>query len=479
MSPPRTWKPVRESSRGALCLALIVLLAQAPALGAEEDKPWRLREAAKTPSWLELGGTYRVRYEALSSSLLPGVGESDRLLAERLLLAVRAGNKKVFARLELEDSRTQLDDEFTPLGADDVNTAEILQAHLGLGFSDALRKGDRLDLLAGRMTVDLGSRRLVSRSRYPNTVNGFTGVHGAWRGPGVPGGTGGGKGLEAQAFFLLVVDRLPTERDRLDDYEAKLDRDNSNVRLWGGYLADPRLATDLQGEVYVLSLQEDDRSRAPTRNRHLVTTGARLLQAPAKTRWDFEVEAALQQGESRRTTAATDRNDLDHEAWFAHAHAAYTFDARGALRLILLYDYASGDDDPGDDKNGTFDALYGARDFELGPTGIFGLLPRSNLNTHGVMAELAVGSGRQLMAAYRPAWLASRRDGLTSIGARDPSGASGSFIGHQLEGRLRMNLLPGNLSLDIGGVYVSAGEFLKAQSVDDAIYGYLTTTFTF
>jgi len=466
-------------NRGASRLALIVLLAQAPALQAAEEEPWRLRAAAKTPSWLELGGTYRVRYEALSSSLFPGVEESDRLLAERLLLAVRAGKEKVFAKLELEDSRTQLDDENTPLGTDDVNAAEILQAHLGLGFSDALRKGDRLDLLAGRMTVDLGSRRLVSRSRYPNTVNGFTGVHGTWRGPGVPGGKAGEKAIEAQAFFLLPVDRLPTERDRLDDNDVQLDRDNSSVHFWGVHVSDPRLAADLRGEVYVLALQEGDRPRAPTRNRDFVTAGARLLRPPARARWDFEVETALQLGESRRSTSAADTNDLDHEAWFAHAHAAHTFGVREAPRLVLQYDYASGDDDPTDDKNGSFDPLYGARDFELGPTGIFGLLPRSNLSSPGAMLELSPGSGRSLMLAYRAAWLASRRDGLTSIGARDPSGASGSFIGHQLEARVRLNLLPGNLGLDVGGVYVSAGEFLTSQSVDDTTYGYVTTTFTF
>lgn len=466
-------------SCSASCLVLIVLLAQVPAPCAAEDEPWRLREAVKAPPWLELGGTYRVRYEALTSSLFPGVEESDRLLAERLLFAVRAGNQKVFAMFELEDARTQLDDAATPLGTDDVNTVEILQAHLGLGFSDALRKGDRLALQAGRMTVDLGSRRLVSRSRYPNTVNGFTGLQGTWRGPGAQGGTGGAKGTEVQVFFLLPVDRLPTERDRLDDNDMEMDRDNSSVHFWGTYISDPQLASDLRGEVYVLALQEGDRPSAPTRNRDFVTTGARLLKAPARARWDFELEAALQRGESRRSASAADRNDLDHEAWFGHAHAAYTFNARHAPRLALRYDYASGDSDPNDDENGSFDPLYGARDFEFGPTGIFGLLPRSNLSSPGVVLELTPGSGRQLMFGYRPAWLASRRDGLTTIGARDPSGASGSFIGHLLEGRVRLDLFPGNLSLDVGAVYVDAGEFLTSQSVDDTTYGYVQTTFTF
>jgi hypothetical protein len=401
------------------------------------------------------------------------VGESDRLLAERLLFAVRAGDEKIFAMLELEDARTQLDDPATPLGTDDVNTAEILQAHLGLGFADALRTGDRLALQAGRLTIDLGSRRLVSRSRYPNTVNGFTGLQSAWRGPG------GAKGIEVQAFYLLPVDRLPAERDRLDDNDMEIDRDNSSVRLWGMFVTDPDLEAGLRGEIYVLVFEEADRPSAPTRNRDFVTTGGRLLKAPARARWDYEVEMALQLGESRRSASAADRNDLDHEAWFAHAHAGWTFEARSAPRLAVRYDYASGDSDPGDDENGSFDPLFGARDFEFGPTGIFGLIPRTNISSPGIVLELTPGSGRQLMFGYRPAWLASRYDGLTSIGARDPSGNSGSFIGHLLEGRLRLDLLPGNLSVDVGAVYVDAGEFLTSQSVDDTTYGYLQTTFTF
>lgn len=459
--------------RGASRLALLVVLAQAPALHAADDKPWRLDTSAKTPAWLELGGTYRVRYEAISSSLFPGVGESDRLLAERLLFAARAGNQKVFGLVELEDARTQLDDPATPLGTDDVNTVEILQAHLGLGFSDALQKGDRLGVLAGRLTIDLGSRRLVSRSRYPNTLSGFTGLQGSWRGPG------GAKGIEVQAFYLLPVDRLPIERDRLDDNDQEADRENSHVRFWGLFLADLELEAGLRGELYLFSLEEEDSPRTPTRNRDFVTLGGRLLKAPARARWDYEVETALQNGESRRSAAATDRNDLDHEAWFAHAHAGWTFEARYAPRLALRYDYASGDSDPGDDDNGSFDPLFGARDFEFGPTGIFGLIPRTNISSPGIVLELTPKASQQLMFGYRPGWLASPKDGLTSIGARDPSGNSGSFIGHLVEGRLRWDLLPGNISVDVGAVYVDAGEFLTSQQVDDTTYGYLQTTFTF
>jgi hypothetical protein len=464
-------------------VALVALLG-CPPLGAAEG-PWRLREAAQAPSWLDLAGTYRVRYEALSSSLRPGVAGSDQLLAERLLLAARVGGEKLFAKLELEDSRTQLDDADTPLGTDDVNAAEILQAHAGLGFSDALRQGDRLDFQAGRMTLDLGSRRLVARNSFRNTINGFTGVHASWRGPGAQGATGGGaeggKGVEVRLLLVAQVDRLPTDRDRLDDNDVELDRDNSRVRFWGLHVSHPRLAADLRGEVYLLGLRETDRPSAPTSNRDLVTGGFRLLRPPAAKRWDFEVETALQVGDSRRSPSAADRADLDHEGWFAHLHAGHTLAARGAPRLVLQYDYASGDDDPNDERNGRFDTLYGARRFEFGPTGIFGFLARSNISSPGGRVEFSPRPGWSLMTAHRAAWLASRRDALTTNGMRDPEGASGSFIGHLLEAQLRVNLLPGNLDLELGAALLFAGEFLTAQSpaLDDLTYAYLQTAFTF
>lgn len=454
---------------GAFGLALLGLAAGAPAAHAAEG-PWRLGEAAGTPSWLEIGGTYRLRVEALSSHLRPGLEGSDRLLASRLLLTVRVGDDRLFGKVEMEDARAFLDDEDTPLGTDDVNAAELLQAHLGLGRSDVLREGDRLELVAGRMTLDVGSRRLVARNRFRNTINGFSGVHGTW--------SGRDEEPALQAFLLLPVDRLPVERGRLDDNEAELDRESSAVRFWGLHLADPRLAADLHGEAYVLGLREEDRPGFATRDRQLITAGGRLFRPPARARWDFEVEAAIQRGDSRRSTAPADTADLDHRASFAHVHVARSFDVGTALRVVLQADAASGDDDPGDGTNERFDTLYGARRFEFGPTGVFGLLARSNLRSPGVRLELVPGPGRSLMAAWRAAWLDSRRDVLTTNGVGDPVGDA-EFVGHLVETRFQASALPGNLGVELGLAHVFAGDLLRSAGIDDATYGYAQTTFTF
>jgi hypothetical protein len=264
----------------------------------------------------------------------------------------------------------------------------------------------------------------------------------------------------------------------LDDNAAELDRESSAVRFWGLHLADPRLAADLRGEAYLLGLREEDRPGFATRDRRLLTAGGRLLRPPSPARWDFEVEAAIQRGDSRRSISPADTADLDHRAWFAHAHVGRTFDARLAPRLALQADVATGDDDPRDGTIERFDTLYGARRFDFGPTGIFGLLARANLRSPGVRLELVPGSGRTLMAAWREAWLDSPRDVLTTNGVGDPDGDS-DFVGHLVETRFQVSPLPGSLGVELGLAHLFAGDLLSSAGVDDATYGYAQTTFTF
>jgi hypothetical protein len=87
------------------------------------------------------------------------------------------------------------------------------------------------------------------------------------------------------------------------------------------------------------------------------------------------------------------------------------------------------------------------------------------------------------MTTYRPFWLASDTDAWTTSGLRDPTGNSGSFIGHQLEVRLRWDVLPGNTRFELGGAYLFAGEFIKnapnATYRGDTVYGYLSLETTF
>jgi hypothetical protein len=127
---------------------------------------------------------------------------------------------------------------------------------------------------------------------------------------------------------------------------------------------------------------------------------------------------------------------------------------------VLHYDYASGDRDPNDGSNERFDTLFGARRFEYGPTSLYGAFMRANLNTPALRLELVPAARWDAFVDYRAVWLASDRDEWAGTGVRDPSGDSGSFVGQQVELRVRWRPLPRNLLLEAGYAHLFAGEFI-------------------
>jgi hypothetical protein len=450
-------------------------LAAGTVVAADPPKTWRLDSALATPDWLTLGGTYRVRYETLNNSYRAGAtGGSDDILIERLLLNARIEVGQFFADVELEDSRQQLADSGTPLGTDFVNTLEPLQAYLGMRFSDAFSRGDRLDVQLGRVTIDNGSRRLVARNRFRNTINAFSGAHATWK---------GSDGAEVQAMFVQPVQRKPRDFASLDDNDHELDSDSGDVRLWGIFASRPGLLGNLAAEAYFYGFRSRDHAGIAVADRDLYTPGVRLYSKPARGAWDLEVEGAYQWGTSRAGNASTDRRNLQHKAGFFHGEIGYTLTANLSPRLELSYDYASGDHNPTDNENNRFDTLYGARRFDFGPTGIYGPFPRANISTPGLRLELKPNASVSTMVGYRAVWLASDRDQYTTARLQDPTGNSGSFIGNQLEAQVTYNALPGNIALELGGAYLMPGEFLddapNAPRNGDTTYVYASATFTF
>lgn len=460
-----------------LGVASVALLVGVPGAASATDKaaPWRLGEAIDAPDWFSLNGTYRLRYETLDNPYRAGATGSDEILVQRFLLNARVTLRSFYADVELEDSRQWLADSGTALGTDSVNTLEPLQALVGMRFDDVFTKDDRLDVSAGRMTLNLGGRRLVARNSFRNTINAFTGVNAQWQRQG---------GLELHAFYVEPVQRKPADLPSLLDNDQELDTESSDVSLWGVFGAAPDVFEGVKGEAYFYGFRSRDHVGIAAADRDIYTPGFRLFKAAAAESWDFETEAAYQFGTSRASTSASDSNDLQHRAEFAHGEVGYTWKARMSPRLELSYDYASGDDDPTDNENNRFDTLYGARRFDFGPTGIYGAFARSNISTPGVRLEAKpVPKKLDAMFGYRAVWLASDRDQYTTARLQDPSGASGSFVGHQIEAQLTYTALPGNVALELGGAYLIHGRFLEeapnAPDEGDTTYIYMAATATF
>ncbi|MBW2289670.1 MAG: alginate export family protein [Deltaproteobacteria bacterium] len=457
----------------ALLLAesLLTLALSQPAFAtgpAGTAAAWRLDDVL--PERLAISLNFRARYEYLDEQFRITRSGDEELVVLRTLVDTRLRiTDWLTVGAEFQDSRAELSDDVL-LTTGIVNTAELLRAYGEVTLPNVF--GGRFESRFGRITLDVGSRRLVARNRFRNTLNAFTGVDIEWSGD---------RGHELRAFWLLPIQRLPFfEQDSLRNNEVKFDHESLDVQFWGLFGA-ARLPKIGRGELFVYGLHESDTNARPTRNRRLYTPGWRILRKPAPGRFDYQYEGAIQIGKSRWTPLSS--RDLDHFAHFQHVEAGYTFDVPWSPRVALQYDYASGDEDPDDDDNQRFTTLFGARRFDFGPTGIYGPFARANLNTSGIRVQLKPHPRVTSFLAYRAYWLASKTDAWTTTGVRDPTGNSGSFIGSQIELRVRFQPLPGNLRLEAGYAHLFAGRFIKdapnATHRGDSNYVYTQATLNF
>jgi hypothetical protein len=445
-----------------ISLATLVI---SPCTNAETNRIWRLDKVLATPDWLSLSGSHRTRYETLDSQFRLGTNGSDQALVMRTSVLAVIHGERFSIGAELMDSRAALDDSGTFINTGIVNPADVLQVYVQWRQEDVLTPGSSSDLRMGRITMDVGSRRFVARNRYRNTINSFTGIDWHWQGT---------NGRQLRTFFTLPVYRKPNTRAELLHNDVEFDEQDTEVKFWGIHYA-TRLSWGDHGELFYFGLDEKDSPGRPTRNRDLTTLGFRLYRQPQLSRFDYQIESAIQFGENR-ASILQNVTDLDHFAHFQHLEVGYSFDYPWRPRMIVQYDYASGDDNPNDGDHERFTTLYGARRFDFGPTGIYGPFARANLRTLGLRLQIKPGSGISGFVSYRGYWLASDRDAWIGGLLRDRSGETGSFIGQQVEARVRWNLRPDSVRLEAGIAHLFAGEFMadapNTNGQGDATYFY-------
>ena len=441
-------------------------------LGDGEPR-FTLNESGVLPDWLSLAVQHRTRYETLDSPFRSGATGSDQVLSLRTLAQATVYLPSNFRiQLELQDSRAELADTGTPVNTSVVNAAELLEANLQWRPKGLLQEGSHSLLRGGRITLDIGKRRLVGRNRFRNTKNAFTGLDGIWKSK---------NGLTVRALLTLPIDRQPNSQAELLDNEAAFDDETLDRIFWGVFVATPNLPWGDRGEFYLFGLHEDDAPDFSTRNRQLYTPGFRIYRPASTGGIDYEWESILQFGTSHASSASI--QDLDHLAHFHHAEMGYTFDAPWSPRLILAYDFASGDRDPNDGTNDRFDPLFGASVFDYGPTSIHRPFIRSNISGPGVKFSIRPHKHVTAYIHYRAFWLASDSDVWAgNSGLQDPSGGSGSFLGQQWFVRARWQALP-NIHLEGGAAYRIDGDFQDtapgSPREGNTLYSYIQTTLSF
>jgi hypothetical protein len=270
--------------------------------------------------------------------------------------------------------------------------------------------------------------------------------------------------------------RLPSDTDDLRHNRVDWDRSTRDLVFFGGSYSRASLSGDIAAEAYAYRLAERDAAAYPTRNRHLVTYGLRLLRKAGKGPFDFDLEAARQTGTVRASAAASDVTPIAARAAFGHAEIGRKLAGGWAPRLSAMVDYATGDHSGSTRRYERFDPLFGARRADLGYTGLYGLLSWANLLSAGARVEAKPSARFDLFLAYRANWLDAATDSFAATGVRDRTGGSGDFAGHQVETRLRRQLVKERLKLELGGIWFGKARYLRkapnAPATGDTLYGY-------
>lgn len=432
------------------CLPAAVLVVAGSVSAAEPaPKPWNLHDAVGAPADLQLSGSFRARLETLSGQSRVGLDTNFNLASLRS--NVFAEYHRDWFRIggELWDSRAYPQEPTSGVSSNDVNALELVQAYVGADFGSPFGTGSSATAQLGRFVLNLGSRRVVAADDYRNTTNGYSGLRVDLKSAG---------GATATLIYTQPQVRLPDALPGVLRNDVKLDRESSDLVLWGGVFALPKLLpfVTLEGSWY--GVRERDRPDLATRDRNLHVEGVRLFRDPKAGTVDIELEAIRQTGSERASTAANAAL-LDVSASFYHAEAGYQWTAGSKPHLALEYDYASGDD--GDSKFGRFDILFGMRRGDLAPSGMYNAIGRTNLKALGLRLEATPTARFDYMASYRALWLASRTDSFSTTGVRDPTGRSGDFGGHQFDGRMRYWVIPRSLRFEVDAVILAKGRFLS------------------
>lgn len=468
-----------DSGAGALKIDGGAAISQAGASNAltapvdEEQHKWTLEDALELPEWLSLSGQQRFQFEIFDEPFKPGETSGGNGLFSRTLLKATATRDGFFATAELADSRVISSSSDLPLDVGLVNAFELLQGHIGWRGQDQFEADDRLEIKLGRQTLDLAGRRLVSRQRFRNTINNFTGAYSHWE-------NAAGDGIHA--FYFLPVLRVPRDQDSLEDNEVKYDEETSNLAFWGVHAEKRELFGKTDGEFYVYGLDEEDSANFNSRDRNLMTFGVRFFRKPVPDAAYLDLEAAYQTGTSRPGSSAAFTENLDHQAEFLHITAGYQFDAEMDPRAEFVFEYSSGDANPDDGEWGRFDPLFGARRPDYGPPSTLGAFQRSNVVTPGLRFHLKPTRDIQVMVQDRFFYLAEATDAWVTTGLQDPTGAAGDYLGNLIEARVRWDPEP-NYRIEMGVAHIFAGSFVDdvpgSTSRGDTSYGYLTTSLFF
>lgn len=395
---------------------------------------------------VRFGGEIRGRGEFYENFYSPdGLSERDDdffLLRSRFYVDIQPQEHwRIF--LQGQDSR-QWGSEYLDRGVI-PNPAEN-DIDLFQGYIEAIRMFDTpFSLRAGRQTLLYGDQRLVGPLNWTNTARTFDAVK-----------------LMAEVEGHGKIDLFASQP--VAPEWGRFDRSDDHNQLYGVYTSWSSIPyLDALDAYYLL------------RNAHRLDDEVHTLGARAARRyengWDWSIELAGQFGEFR---------GRDHLAWAASGEVGYTFETAWRPRAGLGYRYASGDEDPSNDKNNTFDNLFPTNHMHYGQMDLFAWrnMRNAELNLRATPFERMTAE-----AAVHVFWLAEPNSDHWYNAAGRPvrfaQAGAASYVGTELDLKLNYRFCE-FFSIEGGYSRFFAGEFIKnTGDAKDANWGYVMTTMTF
>ena len=319
------------------------------------------------------------------------------------------------------------------------NTVDFRQAYVSLGSED------------GPLTLDVGRRELGFFGNRFLGVRDWSNTSPTWDGSMLTLRQG------EDSVFLLAFSQV----DLRDGFDVA-----SRTRFVYGAIGSIRsLAKNHAVEPFFLSTRRP-RSSVSHVGGLLRMAGSRFT-GEFKESWEYEVVMAAQVGGGEGSP---------HRAWTGHWAIHKTIpQARGRPKLIGEYSYASGDNDPGDGRNGTFDHLFPSPHGFYGEADVTGL---RNLKALQTGAQIHPHRNVRINLDIFDFRLASRRDGLYRTNnnrgiAPTPGGASSDAIGSELDLVVRYSPTK-KIELRLGVSRFFAGEFVTTNVANGESQTYLS-----
>ncbi|MEO5715546.1 MAG: alginate export family protein [Luteolibacter sp.] len=414
--------------RRAIPSCFLALLAS-PHLLAEAPKSAGLLNDALKPDYpalgdWDIGGQLRFRYEVKDGAgPYPNndfvghgvVNENDWFLfREKLHVGWQPEN---WVKLYVEGRGSQVaSDDRDP--SPDQDIWDLQQAYVEFGSAKLFPLSAKL----GRQELSYGDQRFIGIGDWSNTGRSFDAAKFRYS-------------ISEKSWVDLFTGRVVIPVD--DTFNKSNDYDQFS----GLYASSQELLKGVETQAFFLARNVGENSPNAVSTgfggpseRDVYTYGVRVKSLPdAFQGWDFAFEGAGQFGEVVTTGVSRDL-----QAFVLTGSGGYTFDkVEMKPRIGIGWDYASGDSDPNDGDQGTFESLFGTNHSFYGVADLIGL---RNINSPRVSFSAKPVKGLTVSADYLLFWLANTGDSFypESGSGRTGNGYGknpkfGSYVGSEID----------------------------------------------